>query len=156
MPGLAGRPVGRLAWRTVHATLESGIAKTALAALRDHLPFAVFGQIANNFAGIYVVYHRATWNPHFEVVAGATGHIAPRTTLAILGAKFSRHAKIGERIHRCVSDNVNAAAMAPIATVGSTALDIFFAAKTEAAVTAVAGLDSYGCFIDEFHRTDSI
>ena len=41
--------------------------------------------------------------------------------------------------------------MATIAAIRSAALDVFLAPKTQAAVTAVAGLDANSCFINEFH-----
>ena len=72
---------------------------------------------------------------------------------AILGAEPALHAEIGQRVDALARHEIDAAAVAAVAAVWAAPRHELLAPKTHAAAAAVAGLDLYLGFIDEFHAT---
>jgi hypothetical protein len=66
-------------------------------------------------------------------------------------AKLACNSKVGQRIHRRVSNEVDSAAMATIATVRPTPFHVFFTPETQAAVATVTGLYADCRFVNKFH-----
>src|SRR3569623_1096881 len=121
----AQRAFGELAWRTVGAAFETGVA---------------------------VAHHRADRYRDDEIVAALAGAVAAHAVLAALCLEFTGVAKIDQGIEIDVGDQKHTAAVAAVAAVRPAERDEFFAAKPRAAITAVAGLDFDGDFVDEFHN----
>ena len=151
MAALARRTLSRLARRAVGTALESRVTEPATPARGDHLSLPHFGQVADDFTGIDIPDDRAAWNLHVQIIARLACLVATGTGLSAFRTELPRHTKIGERIHGRVCDHVNTAAVTAIAAVGSALFNVFFTAKTQAAVPAIACLYADCRFIDEFH-----
>jgi hypothetical protein len=138
-------------WRAIDAAFEARVAEAMKTALRHQQPRAVTDQVADQFLGIGVVDQGALGHSHDEVVGTLADAIRTLSGLAVGGAKQALEAEIDQRVQARIDFQVDAAAIAAVATVGATARNEFLTAKTQAAVTAVAGLDGDQCFVDEFH-----
>jgi len=71
------------------------------------------------------------------------------------GLKPAPHLEIGQRINAFVGDEINAAAVTPVAAVGTSTRNIFLAPEAGASGTAVARLNSDRGFIDKLHSLTS-
>jgi hypothetical protein len=143
--------LGDLSRRPVCAALESGIAETTTAAFGDLLALSRLGQIADQLTGIDIVHDRATGNHYVQVLAGAPGLVAPRTTLAAVSPKFSGDSKVGKCVQGWLRHQIDTATMTAVTTIGAAALHEFLTTKTQATVAAVARLHPDCGFVDEFH-----
>ena len=148
---LPRRTIGGSSRCAIGARFEARIAEAAFAAFGHALPLSVFGQVTDQLARIDVMHDGAAGHAHVAVVAGFAGHVAAGTAFAVLCAKLPCNPKVRECVQRSIRDEENIAAIAAVATVRATLRNVFFAAKTQAAVATVAGLNSNRCFIDEFH-----
>ena len=108
-------------------------------------------QIANQFTGIGVVSHRPDRHDHGQIGAASPGTIGAPAVLAALGAKPPGKTVIGQGIQFGVGPQVDTAAIAAIAAVGTAEGNVFLPPEADAAVAAVAGLDPDDDLIDEFH-----
>src|SRR3569623_111891 len=142
----ARRAFGELAWRTVGAAFETGVADAVAATLRQAQALAGGNQVADDFAGVAVAHHRADRYRDDEIVAALTDTVATHAVLAALCLEFTGVAKIDQGIEIDVGDQKHTAAVAAVAAVRPAERDEFFAAQTRAAITAVAGLDFAGDF----------
>src|SRR5690606_15241935 len=98
VPRFARGSLGRLAWRTVDATLEVSVAEPAAPALGHLEPLAGFRQVTDQLAGVDVVHDRAARYDHIEVLAGLPALVTAGTRLPARGTVFPADAEIRERI----------------------------------------------------------
>jgi len=124
---------------------------TALAALGDEQGLPLDRQIAQLLPGIDVGYDGTDGYRDIRIVAAVASTIVAAAALAVLTSVGARDPEIGERVHAFDRFQVDAAAEAAVAAVGSTKGHEFFAPKTHAAAAAVAGLHFKLGFVDEFH-----
>jgi len=68
---------------------------------------------------------------------------------AAVGFEFAIVAVAEKRVVVGIRFEINAAAVAAIAAGRAAARHVFFAAKRDAAVAAIAGLHQYFCFVDK-------
>jgi hypothetical protein len=115
------------------------------------LPLSWLSQVTDQFARVDVVHDRATRNHNVEILARLAGLVAPGATLPAFRAKLASDSKIRERVQRGLGNQVNAAAVAAVATIGPASLDVFLTAKTQATVAAIACQYANCRFVDEFH-----
>src|SRR5256885_2655973 len=120
---------------------EMLIAATAAATVRDENALAGRGEVGERFAGLAVVDHRADGDLQNHVVAGVAGAIRTFAVTATVGLEFAIVAVAEKRVVVGIGFEINAAAIAAIASAGAAAGDVFFAAKRDAAVATVAGFD---------------
>ena len=112
---------------------------------------AVFGQIADRLAGIDILHDSTQRYVDVEVITGPAGLVPAGTGLAVLRFELPRDAKIRQRIHRVIGNEIDAAAMPAVAAIRAAALDVLLAAEAKTAIATVAGHDPDCCFVDEFH-----
>src|SRR5690606_6365918 len=74
-------------------------------------------------------------------LAGFAGACAEDAVIAV----------IDQRVDVAVGLEPDRASAAAVATIRAAVLNVFFPTKTQAAVTALAGVDLNDCFINEFH-----
>jgi hypothetical protein len=75
--------------------------------------------------------------------------------LSSFGVVLLAVTKIEESGELAVGLQKNVPAFSPVAAVGTSAGNVLFMAKTDAAVSSIAGLDENFGFIDELDRSDS-
>src|SRR5262249_29032988 len=127
VPRFARSAAAELARRTIHARFETRVAATALPSLRDEQLIAVVREVAERFAGVEVADLRALRDLDQKVRAGRAGHVLAGAAAAALGAESAPHAEVGERVHALARDEIDAAAVAAVATVRPAARDEFLA-----------------------------
>ena len=75
MPALALRAFGDFAWRTVNTAFETRVALAAATTFGDFLALARFCQIADDFAGIDVLYDGPHGNHYLEIITRGVVHV---------------------------------------------------------------------------------
>ena len=148
---LAGQTGAELAWRAILAVLEALVAPATLAATRDQQIGVRCGEVTENFAGIRIAHDRAHRNHDQHVFAAAAEAVAAAAWLAVLGPECTLDPEIDQRVDAVAGAQRDAATQAAVAAVGAAEGHEFLAPETHAAAAAVAGLDLYACFVDEFH-----
>ena len=126
--------------------------RAALSALGDLESLSTRGQVANDFTGIDVMHNRAARHDNVEVAAALAGSIPAGATRTALGRETPCDAEVGQGIRCIVCDQVDAASVAAVATIGTTFSNKFLTAKTQAAVATVSGFNANYGFVDEFHK----
>src|SRR5579862_7697947 len=125
------------------------VAAAAATALRDENTLAGRGEIGEGFAGLTVVGEGADRNLQDHVSAGVARAVGAFAVAAAIGFEFAIVAVAQERVVVGIRFEINAAAMAAVATGGSAARHVFFAAKRDAAVAAIASFHQYFRFVDK-------
>src|SRR5690606_4943498 len=151
VPRFAGRSLRCLSRRAIDAALEMGVAESAAAALGYLEPVPGFRQVADKLPGIDVMHHRAARHHHVQVFARLPALVVAGAGLAAGGAIFAADPEVGKRIGTGLCHQVDATAAAAVTPVRSALFNIFFAAKAERTVAAVAGVHADGRLVYEFH-----
>ena len=143
--------MGGFSWCTVGRTFKACVAESPTTTLSDQNLLTFLNQIGHQLIGVPIVGNGADWYRNKFVSAPATGAIGITAIAASFCGVRPDVAKIDQSIDVGITDQINTATVAAIATVGPAAWDIFFPSKTQAAVAAVTGDDFYSGFVDEFH-----
>jgi hypothetical protein len=143
--------LGALTRGAVGRRLEMGVAKATLAALGKQHLFVVHVEVGQHFAGVEVGDDGADRHAQHDVVATLAVTVGAAAVLAALAKELAGVAVIDQGIDVAVGNDVHAAALAAIATVGATHRDVFLAAESGDAVAAVASFNVDLCFVDELH-----
>jgi hypothetical protein len=138
--------------RTVGGTLVACIAEPVETAARDQHRLRLRSHVGDQLTLVQRGYHRAQRHFDDDILALVPGLVLALTVGAALCDEPAGMAKIGQRIQILGADHVNRAAVAAVAAVGAAHRNIFLAAETDDAVTAIAGLYENIGFIDKFHR----
>jgi hypothetical protein len=125
------------------------VATAAASALRDKDALSRFGKIGDGFAGFFVVSERADGNLQNHIAAGVAGAVGAFAVAAAVGFEFAIVAVAEESVVVGIRFEINAAAVAAVAARWAAPRHVFFTAKRDAAVAAVAGLHQYFCFINK-------
>ncbi len=134
---------------------ESGVPPTSLSAT-DYDEGLVFpGQVLELLSTLPVPDDRSAGDGKKEVRSAASLLIFPFSVLTSFGVIMLAVAKIEEGGELAVGLQNYVPAFSPVAAVGTSAGNILFTAKTDAAVSSIAGLDEDFGFIDELNRSDS-
>src|SRR5258708_2754078 len=120
---------------------EMLIAASAASTVRDENALTGCGEIGQRFAGFAVIDHGSDGDLQNHVVAGVASAIGAFAVTATVGFEFPIVAVTEKRVVVGIGFEINAAATATVAAAGSAAGNVFFAAKRDAAVAAVAGFD---------------
>jgi hypothetical protein len=136
-------------WRLVPGLGEILVAAAPAAALRDEDALSGHGQVGNGFTGLFVVSERADGNEQDHVRAGVAGAIRAFAVATAIGFELAIVAVAKKRVVVGIRFEIDAAAVAAIATGRATAGNEFFAAKRDAAVSAGAGLYQNFCFVNK-------
>jgi hypothetical protein len=110
-----------------------------------------FAEILEYFAGLGIADDGARRHLKDQVFATAAGFLFSLAVGAASGFEMAFIAKRQEGPASGSAFQYDIAALTPVPPVGPPPGDKFFAAKTDATATAIAGLDGNGCFIDKFH-----
>jgi len=100
-------------------------------------------------AGRFVVDHGADGHQQLDRLALRAGPVAAFAVPAALGFVLGIKTELEKRVLVLGRDQRNIAAPAAIAAARSAARHVFFTAKGQAAIAAVAGLHQDSSFIDE-------
>src|ERR1700722_7092883 len=125
------------------------VATAPLAALRDQDALSGNGQVGNGFAGLFVVSERAYGNEQDHVRARVAGAVGAFAVAAAIGFEFAIVAVAEKRVVVRIRFEINAAAVAAVASGRAAAGNEFFTAKRDTAVAAAAGLDQDFCFVNK-------
>src|SRR5579864_4389081 len=127
------------------------VAKAAIAALREHEFFAERGEVMDQRRPVLVENLRSDRHlEHDRLAIGAMAVLA-HAVFALLRLEVLLVAIVDQRVQPVDGLHNDVAAATAIAAGGTAELDILFAAKRHAAVTAVAGANINLRFIKEFH-----
>src|SRR5271169_4973888 len=132
-------------------SLMPGLGKILItaAALRDQHTLSGHGEIGDGFTGLLVVSERADGNEQAHVRARVAGAVRAFAMPAAIRFKFAIVAVAEKRVVIGIRFEINAAAVATVASGRAAARNEFFAAKRDAAVAASAGLDQNFCFVNK-------
>jgi hypothetical protein len=119
----------------------------------EYLPLP--GQILENVSRISVPHHGSVRNREDKVGSASPYLIFSFSVLSSFGVVFLVVAKIEEGGELAVGFQDYIPAVSPVASVGATAGNKLFTAKTDTTVPSVPGLDEDFHFIDELDRSDS-
>ena len=151
-PGLAGFGA---AWGLMDGSGEPGVAPTSLPASGYDKSLVFPGQVLEFLSTLPVPDDRAPRDGKKEVLCAAALLIFSLSVLTSFGVVMLAVTKIEEGGKLAVGLQNYVPAFSPVAAVGTSAGNILFAAKTDAAVSSIAGLDEDFYFIDELDRSDS-
>ncbi len=125
------------------------IATPSAARMRDEDTLARSGKIGDGLAGLVVEDERANGYLQDQVRAGVASAVGAFAVTSALGFKFAVVAVSEEGVVVRIGSQINAAAVAAIAARWTATRNKLLAAKSHAAVTAVAGLYEYFGFINK-------
>ena len=128
---------------------EMLIAAPAASAVRNENALAGRGEVGEGFIRFAVVYHRADGNLQNHVGAGVAGAIRTFAVTAPVSLEFTIVAIAEKRVVVGIGLEIDAPAIAAVAATGAAARNIFFAAKCDTAVAAVAGFYENLCFVNK-------
>ena len=110
------------------------------------------GDIGNHLAAVEGSDHGTQGDFDSHVLTFSASTIFALTVAAALGDKTAGVTKIRERVEVGAADDVDRSTVATVATIGATHRYIFFAPKTDDAVTTIAGFDKNFRLVYKFHR----
>ncbi len=125
------------------------IAATAFAALGNQHALSRHRQVGDSLAGLFVVSERADGNQQVHVRAGMAAAIGALAMAAAIRFEFAIVAVAQKCVVVRIRLEINAAAVAAVASGRTAAGDEFLASKRNATVAAVAGLYQYFCFVNK-------
>jgi hypothetical protein len=108
-------------------------------------------QIAQLLLSVGIVNSRTDWNRDIHVGAARAGTVVAATGFAVRRSKGPHETKIGQRVNAFRRHQVDASAEPAITAIRTAKWNKLLAPKTQATTPAVAGMDSDGGFVDEFH-----
>ncbi len=148
---LPGCPRRGSARRPVDARLEAGVADTVETALSNQQALTRTQELTDRLPGLRVPHPSTDRNPHQQILAAATGHIAAHAALATLGAESLPVAEIHQGIEIGVRHQKHTTAVPAVAAIRATPGDELLAPEAHATTAAVTGLDADSGLIDELH-----
>jgi hypothetical protein len=125
------------------------VAATAAPTLRNQDALPGDGKIRDGFASFFVVCERADGNLQDHVAAGVAGAVGAFAVAAAIGFEFAIVAITEKRVVVGIRFEIDAAAVAAIASGRTAARNVFFTAKRDAAVAAIARLHQDFCFVNK-------
>ena len=137
---------------TVDRALEVQVAKTALAAGCEQLACAMNVQVGNHFPRVRIAHKRADRHAQHDVFAAGTVAVRTAAVFAVRSEELARIAIVNKSIDVAVSNRIDRAAAATVATVGTALRNELFAAEACRTVSALAALDFNFCFINKLHE----
>ena len=151
-PTLLARPARRgLARCPVGAALEMQVAQAAIAALGQHHPLAVGGQVKEQLARVLVMDLRAHRHAQHDVVTALAVLVRAPAVLAAACLVLAGIAEIDQRVDVAIGLGQDGTAPAAIAAIGPTIRDELLAAKRGRPVAAGPGDHLDPGLVDEFH-----
>jgi hypothetical protein len=134
---------------------EPGISPSPLSAPGQDKGLLFPGQVPELFSTLRIPDDRAAGNGKNKGRSAASLLIFPLSVLTSFGVVMLAVTKIEEGRELVVGLQKHIPAFSPVAAVGASAGNVLFTAKTDAAVSSIAGLDEDFGFIDELDRSDS-
>ena len=138
-----------LARRLVGGGGEVLVATAAAATAGDDDGFIGVSEIVKQLAGLFVIDEGADGDPQGGGLAGEAGAVGSETVATALRLMLRVEAEVDERVVAEGGRHEDVAAVAAISAGGATARDELLPAEGHAAVAAVAGFDTYFCFVEE-------
>src|ERR1700736_3929172 len=135
---------------------KASITASAASATGDHDFLVGLRKVEDFFAGVIVVHNRSDRNLQNYIFALAPGLVGPFAVPSALGVVFGVEAEVHQRIVPLAGLHDDVAALAAVAARGSAPRYKLFPAKGHAAISAVAGLDSDFCFVDEHESFSAV
>src|SRR5438552_17080219 len=127
------------------------IAASTAPSMGDQYALARRGEISNRRTALIVKGKRADGHLQDHVLARMAGAVGAFAVASAIGLEFAIVTVSQQRVVVWVGFKINVSAMAAITARGTASRNIFFAAKSDAAVAAVPGLHENFGFINE-HR----
>src|SRR5690606_15482855 len=151
-PALFARLTGvELARRLMGARGEARIPAATLTAARDPHAVAIQLQVAQQRAGITVIYEGPGRDADDFIFAVSPAAVAALTGAAVLRRPVVMAGEIDKCGHLGIGQQIHAAAVAAVAAVGPAFGDIFLAPKADTAVAAATGSNADNCFVNKLH-----
>jgi len=132
------------------------IAAATFATLGNQHALPGHGQVSDSFARLFVVSERADRDEQVHVRAGMAAAVRTFAVAATIGFEFAIVAIAEKRVVVGVRLQINAAAMAAVATGRAATRNEFLATKRDAAIAAVAGLYQYFSFVNKHENNAPI
>jgi hypothetical protein len=107
--------------------------------------------LTDEFLGVNILNAGAHRHTDVQGLTLSTAHLATHPVLAALRAMAPVVTEINERVQAAVGAQNDMATVTTIATVGTTARNVFLTPEADATIAAVSRLDRDHCLIDEFH-----
>ena len=127
------------------------IAKPTAAAQGDHYRLLRIGQVRQHLIGIHIDDGSPHRHQQHHVIGGFAGHLTPLAGLAIAGLENALVAVIHQGVQIGIRLHHHTAASPAVAAIRPAEFHVFFAAETQAAITALTGVNFNGGFIDKLH-----
>jgi hydrogenase-4 membrane subunit HyfE len=134
---------------------KPGVPSTALSAPGYDEGLVLPGQVFELLPTLPVPNDRSAGDGKKEIRSAAPLLVLPFSVLASFGVVLLAVPKIEEGGELPVGLQKHVPAFSPVAAVGTSAGNVLFMAKTDAAVSSIAALDEDFGFIDELNRSDS-
>jgi len=128
---------------------ERGVPSTAATAAGDENLLSALRQIGQYLSGLCICDDSASRQVYIEIAAIGALHVATVPVPAICGCKVAFAAKGHQGVQMIADAQVDVATASAMAAVRPAKGHVFFPAKAEGAVAAVASLDFYGGLIKE-------
>ena len=127
------------------------VAQTATPCAGDHHRLLRVGQVGQHFIGIHIDHSGADRHQQRHVIRGFSGHLPPLAGLTISRLENAFVTVIHQGIEIAVGLKIHAAASTAITAIRAAKLHILFASETQAAITALSGMDFNSGFVDKLH-----
>jgi hypothetical protein len=122
-------------------------------ALRDNCACARHHQVGDDLATLVIEDHRTGWNAYGKIIAGTAILLLTAAWLAIAGYQARLIFEVEQGGEAFIDLEDYACAAATVTTRGAAEGPVFFAQKSDRAVTSLAGVKEHSRFIDESHTS---
>ena len=136
-------------WRPSAVGEESSVAAPTATTVGGQPAIAVVLQVGQNFSGVHVTHHGSFRNLHLETLSAAPVQIFAFAVHAVTRDSVRVIAKSQQRRHVAVGHQPDVAALAAVATIGSTHGNRTFTAERHTAGPSVAGAHVQLALVDE-------
>jgi hypothetical protein len=142
----------RMAGRLVGGGGETSVSPSAAPAAGSYKDFSLAGKILKDLSTFSIPDEGTERNGEKEVRRAAPFLVFSFSVLASFGVILLLVAKVKKSGNLIGGPYNHVPAFSTVTTVGSAPGNVFFTAKTEAAVSSISSFDENFCFIDKFDR----
>ena len=137
--------------RAVGRGFEVNVTQATTTTGRHQHDLPDLGHIGNHLKGVFINHRGAYRHFYVQVFTSFTAHLAAHAALPIFSFVETLKFEINQGVERIITNQINAATVAAITTIGATLGHIFLAAKAQTAIAAFTCLNNNRGFIDELH-----
>src|SRR5690606_3577822 len=147
----SGSAIGRLAWCPVSTGLEASIAQSVKPALGHFQNLTRLCQVSQHLTGVIIDHRGAHGHLQSDIRTLCTGTVTAHAVLAIFCPVAALVPIVDQSVDAFIRHQKHRAAITAIAPTGAAHRNELLAAKSQAAVSALAGLHVNLGFINKFH-----